>query len=95
MSDIREIVRRLQETDPERDAEPIGKLRMGTAGIAQKIQSYNLAFQLAWKHISEDQKRKQPNIAQRLHDSIRRQLKEGATEAVFIASEALKDVERS
>ena len=37
MSDIREIVRRLQETDPERDAEPIGKLRTGTAGIAQKI----------------------------------------------------------
>ena len=95
MSDIREIVRRLQETDPARDAEPIGKLRMGTAGIAQKIQSYNLAFQLAWKHISEDQRRKQPNIAQRLHNSIRRQLKEGATEAVFIASEALKDVERS
>ena len=115
MSDIREIVRPLQEADPaadlvenlnglirrdaaphhgERDAEPIGKLRRDTAGIAQKIQSYNLAFQLAWKHISEDEKRKQPNIARRLHDSIRRQLKEGATEAVFIASEALKDVER-
>jgi hypothetical protein len=92
MSDIREIVRRLPETDP---AEPIGKLRTGTAGIAQKIQSYNLAFQLAWKHISEDQRRRQPNIAQRLHDSIRRQLKEGATEGVFIASDALKDVERN
>ena len=65
------------------------------AGIARKIESYNLAYQLAWKHISEDQKRKQPDIAQRLHDSIRRQLKEGATEAVFIASEALKDAERS
>ena len=65
------------------------------AGIAQKVESYNLAFQLAWNRISEDQKRKQPNIAQRLDDSIRRQLKEGATEAVFIASEALKDVERS
>jgi hypothetical protein len=52
-----------------------------------------LAFQLAWKHISEDQKRKQPDIARRLNNSIRRQLKEGATEAVFIASEALKDVD--
>jgi hypothetical protein len=97
MSDIREIVRRPQEADPERDAEPIGKARTrgATAKIAKKIQSYNLAFQLAWKHISEDQKRWQPDIAQRLHDSIRRQLQEGATEAVFIASEALKDVERS
>jgi len=63
------------------------------AGIARKIESYNLAYQLAWKHISEDQKQKQPNIARRLHDSIIRQLKEGATEAVFIASEALKDAE--
>jgi hypothetical protein len=97
MSDIREIVRRPQEADPERAAEPIGKARTGgaTAEIAKKIQSYNLAFQLAWKHISEDQKRWQSDIAQRLHDSIRRQLQEGATEAVFIASEALKDVERS
>jgi hypothetical protein len=64
------------------------------AGIAQKIELFNFAYQLAWKHISEDQKRKQPNIARRLHDSIKRQIKEGATEAVFIASEALKDVER-
>ena len=65
------------------------------AGIAQKVELFNSAYQLAWKHISEDQKRKQPNIARRLHDSIRRQLKEGATEPLFIASEALKDVERS
>jgi hypothetical protein len=34
-------------------------------------------------------------IAQRLHDPIKRQLSEGATEAVFIASEALKVIERS
>ena len=34
------------------------------------------------------------NIARLLHDSIRRQLKAGATEPVFIASEALKDLER-
>ena len=53
------------------------------AGIERKIESFNLAFQLAWKHISEEQKRKQPDMARRLHDSIRRQLKEGATEAVF------------
>ena len=65
------------------------------AGIALNIELFNLAFRLAWPYISEDQKRKQPDIAQRLHDSIRRQLKEGATEAVFIASEALKDVDAS
>ena len=65
------------------------------AGIAQKVELFNSAYQLAWKYISEDQKRKQPDIAWRLHDSIRRQLKEGATEPLFIASEALKDVERS
>jgi hypothetical protein len=66
------------------------------AVIARKIESYNSAYQLAWKHISEGQKRNQPDIAQLLDDAIRRQLKEGAiTEAVFIASEALKDIERS
>jgi hypothetical protein len=65
------------------------------AGIAQKIETFNLAFKLTWKHISEDQKRTQPEIARRLDDSIRRQLKEGATEPLFIASEAIKDIERS
>jgi len=61
------------------------------AEVARKVESYNLAYQLAWKHISDDEKRKQPNIA-RLLNSIRRQLSEGATEPVFIASEALADV---
>jgi len=65
------------------------------AGIARNVELYNLAYELAWKNISEYQKRKQPEIARRLHDSIRRQLKDGATEAVFIASEALKDVDTS
>ena len=65
------------------------------AGIAQSVQLYNSAYKLAWKYISEDQKREQPNIARYLHDSIRRRLKEGATEAVFIASDALEDVEKT
>ena len=60
------------------------------ARIAQNIELYNSAYSLAWKHISEGQKREQPNIARRLHDSIRRQLADGATEPLFIASEALK-----
>ena len=64
------------------------------AGIAQNIELFNEAYRLAWKHISELQKHEQPNIALCLYDSIRRQLKEGATEPIFIASEALKDVEK-
>ena len=64
------------------------------AGIAQNIELYNLAHRLAWKHISELQKRVHSNIARTLHGSIRRQLKEGAAEPVMIASEALRDIER-
>jgi hypothetical protein len=63
------------------------------AGIARNIELYNLAYSLAWKHISARQKREQPEMARRLHDSIRRQLNDGATEPLFIASEALKEVD--
>jgi hypothetical protein len=59
------------------------------AGIARNIELYNSAYDLAWKHISELQKREQPEIARRLHDSIRRQLSDGVTEPLFIALEAL------
>jgi hypothetical protein len=62
-------------------------------GIARNIELYNSAYSLAWKHISEVQNREKPNIASRLHDSIRLQIKKGATEPLFIASEALRDVE--
>ncbi|MGC2690851.1 MAG: hypothetical protein WA375_25115 [Pseudolabrys sp.] len=65
------------------------------AGIARKIELYNLVYRLAWEHISEHQRRDQPDIARRLHESIRRQVNEGATDAVFIASEALRDIEKS
>ena len=63
------------------------------AGIARNIELYNSAYSLAWKHVSELQKREKPNIASRLHDSIQREIKKGATESLFIASEALSDVE--
>jgi hypothetical protein len=63
------------------------------AGIARNIELYNLAYRLAWMHISERQKRERPDIARRLHDFIRRQLKDGATEPLFIASEALKTLD--
>ena len=36
----------------------------------------------------------QPDIALQLHASIRRQIKEGATDPSFIASEAVKPVEK-
>jgi len=61
--------------------------------IAREIELYNSAYSLAWKHISEIQKRELPDIARRLHDSISRLLKHGATEPLFIASEALKDID--
>jgi hypothetical protein len=64
-------------------------------GIARNIELYNSAYSLAWKHISEHQKRAQPNIARRLDDSIRRLLKDGATEPLFIASEALKALDET
>jgi hypothetical protein len=62
-------------------------------GLHGILRLYNSAFSLAWKHISELQKREKPNIASRLHDSIRREINKGATEPFFIASEALRDVE--
>jgi hypothetical protein len=64
--------------------------------IGQNIELYSSAYRIAWKQISALRRREQPDISLRLHDPIRRQLKEGATEPLFIASEALKDVgERS
>ena len=65
------------------------------AGIARNIELYNSAYRLAWKLISERQKRERPDIARRLHYSIRRLLKDGETEPLFIASEALKALEES
>jgi hypothetical protein len=52
-----------------------------------------LAYRIAWEHISPLQKREQPNIALRLHDFIRRQLKKGKTDPISIAAEALKAVD--
>ena len=62
------------------------------AGIAFNIEVYNSAYRLAWEHIPERQKRERSNVARRLHDSIRRQIKEGASLDVLIASEALNEL---
>ena len=64
------------------------------AAIARDIELYQLAYRLAWPYVSEFQKNADQDIALRLHDTIRRQLKKGSTEPVFIASEALKDLDK-
>ena len=61
------------------------------AEIARNIELYNSAFRLAWQHIP-DQKRYESNTARRLHDSIKRQINEGASLDVLIASEALNEL---
>jgi hypothetical protein len=57
---------------------------------ARNIELYGLAYRIAWKQISPQRKREQPNISSRLHACIRRQLKDGATDPLFIATEAFK-----
>ena len=62
------------------------------SGVAHSVELYNSAYRLAWQKISEGQKREQSDMAQRLHDFIARQIKEGASVDVLIASEALKEL---
>ena len=59
-----------------------------TGNVGQNIQLYGLAYRIAWKQISA--LRKRPDIALRLHASVRSQLKKGATDPLVIASEALR-----
>jgi hypothetical protein len=63
------------------------------SNIGQNVQLYGSAYRIALKYVPLLQKREQPNLALRLHASIRRQLKEGATDPHFIATEALKTVD--
>jgi hypothetical protein len=51
---------------------------------------YSLAYRIAWNQISPLRKREQPDISLRLHASIRQQLNGGATDPLFIATEAFK-----
>jgi hypothetical protein len=67
--------------------------RRGKGTTARNIELYSSAYRIAWKRISSLRKREQPNIALRLHASIRRQLKKGATDPRSIATEALKAVD--
>jgi hypothetical protein len=57
---------------------------------ARNIDIYGTAYRIAWKQVSPIRKREQPDISLRLRVSIRQQLKEGATDPLFIATEAFK-----
>ena len=59
---------------------------------AVAFELYSSAYRMAWIQISPLQRREQPDIALRLHASIRSQLKKGATDPFVIASEAFKAV---
>jgi hypothetical protein len=62
-----------------------------TWGITgRNIELYGSAYRIAWNQISPVRKREQPDISLRLHACIRRQLKDGATNPLFIATEAFK-----
>jgi hypothetical protein len=67
-----------------------GRRSPGTT--ARNIDIYSTAYRIAWKQISSIRKREQPDISLRLHASIRRQLNDGATDPLLIATEAFKDV---
>jgi hypothetical protein len=67
-----------------------GRRSPGTT--ARNIDIYSTAYRIAWKQISRIRRRTQPDISLRLHASIRRQVNEGATDPLFIATEAFKDL---
>ena len=66
--------------------------RFRQSNTARKVELYSAAYKLAWEQISLRQKQERPDIALRIHASIRRQLKEGAKNVEGIAIAALKDV---
>jgi hypothetical protein len=65
--------------------------RYPKSDLARKVELYSSAYRLAWEQISSTERREQPKIPLRIHESIRRQLKAGETDAHIIAFEALKE----
>jgi hypothetical protein len=51
------------------------------AGIARSIALFNSAYKLAWEHVSQHVETMRPNAALTLSNSIRDQIKAGATNA--------------
>jgi hypothetical protein len=68
-------------------------VRTATKRTSRNIDIYSSAYRIAWKQISPLRKREQPDISLRLHASIRRQLNQGATDALSIATEAFKTLD--
>jgi hypothetical protein len=76
-----------------RRREPLLKPHTGGWGkTAKNIELYSSAYRIAWRDIPLRHRREQPDIALRLHASIRRQLMKGITDPRVIATEALKTV---
>ena len=80
---------------PKKSRRPFLPARTGSKRTARNIELYSSAYRIAWKRLSLLQKPEQPDISLRLHDSIRDQIKEGAIDPSSIASEALKDIDKS
>ena len=81
----------------KRKRKPIRERKSTTARkllktTARYIELYSSAYRIAWKQISALRKREQPDIALRLHASIRSQLQKGETDPLLIATEAFKAV---
>jgi len=62
------------------------------AGIARKVELFNLAYKLAWTHIEENPALKSARAPHALSTSIRRQLAAGADDVVVIAATAIKEL---
>jgi len=62
------------------------------AGIARKVELFNLAYKLAWAHVDENPALKSARAPYALSTSIRRQLAAGADDVVVIAATAIKEL---
>ena len=58
----------------------------------RQVELYSSAYKLAWEQFPPEQKRERPDIALRIHASVRRRLKDGAKDPAGIAFAAVKDV---
>ena len=61
-------------------------------GIARTVELFNQAFRLAWPHLSKIEI-PGSDTGQLLSESIRRQLKAGATDAVRIAADVITEIQ--
>jgi hypothetical protein len=61
-------------------------------GIARSIELFNIAYKLAWDHVSQHHEMMPSNTALMLSNSIRDQIKAGATNAAETAGDAIKNL---